>query len=259
MSAKYSPLDWYEAPLYYDLAFADRTSRESDFLEEMMRCYVGRGRRILEPACGSGRLLASLAARGYRVDGFDAAAAMVDFSRRRLARTPSRVWQARMESFATRGRYHLAHCLVSTFKYLLTEAHARAHLEQIASALVSGGIYVLGFHLTDYSQTRCERERWTGAGHGLEVVCNIAGWPPCRRRRRERLRSRLVVRRADAKTERYETSWEFRTYDARQFRRLLASVPTLEHVATYDFDYDASREVVFGDGQLDHVVILRRR
>ena len=68
----------------------------------------------------------------------------------------------------------------------------------------------------------------------------------------------LVVR--DAGVERRtETNWMFRTYDARQLKRLLAAVPAFEHVATHDFCYevDAAREL--NDEQLDNVLILRKR
>ena len=51
----------------------------------------------------------------------------------------------------------------------------------------------------------------------------------------------------------------FRTYDAAQLRRLLRSVPALEHVATYDFNYDPDASRVLDDAQLDTLLILRRR
>jgi hypothetical protein len=56
-----------------------------------------------------------------------------------------------------------------------------------------------------------------------------------------------------------ETSWDFRTYDARQVRRLLKTVPQLEHVATYDFSYRSDRPRRLDDRQLDVILILRRR
>ena len=46
---------------------------------------------------------------------------------------------------------------------------------------------------------------------------------------------------------------------ARQARELLRSVPTLEHVATYDMTYELDSKREFDDNQLDCVLILRRR
>ncbi len=261
MAESYRAIDWYALPRYYDIVFDGRTAREVAFLEGVLaRHGRSRGQRVLEPACGSGRLVAALARRGHRVTGFDASEAMVAYAQRRLTRAGAavRVEVGRMEAFRTRQRFDLIHCLVSSFKYLLTERDAQAHLRCAAQALCPGGVYALGFHLTDYGDRRGDRERHVGARGGIEAVCNITSWPPDRRRRLERLRSRLVVRRGDA-VERYETRWQFRTYSAGQFRALLRKVPELEHVETYDFHYDLDRPVRFGGEQLDQVVILRRR
>ncbi|MCA8979673.1 MAG: class I SAM-dependent methyltransferase [Planctomycetes bacterium] len=219
-----------------------------------------RGRRALEPACGSGRLVDALAARDWKVQGFDLSRPMLDHARARLARSgrSARLFEARMEDFRARGTVDLAHCLVSTFKYLLSEAHARAHLECVARSLAPGGVYVLGFHLSEYEVDKRTRERWVVRDGKTEVVCNIQSWPPDGRTRLERVRSRLRVTEG-GRERRTETYWNFRTYDARQVRRLLRSVPALEHVATYDFTYDLTAPRELDDDQLDLVLVLRKR
>src|SRR5690606_26436205 len=125
-------------------------------------------------------------------------------------------------------KFDMAHCLVSTFKYLLTEADARAHLQCVAAALKPGGIYVLGLHLSDYNDTRKTRERWTGKRGHIHVTCNIQGWPADPRTRLERTRSRLIVEQPGRPILRHETNWHFRTYDAGQARALLRSAPEFE-------------------------------
>ena len=61
------------------------------------------------------------------------------------------------------------------------------------------------------------------------------------------------------RTKRFETHWDFRTYDAAQLRRLLNKVPSLEHVVTYDFTYDLARERELDDEQHDSLLVLRKR
>ena len=59
--AKTTPVraKWYDYPQYYDLAFRSETPMEADFLEGAGRKYcVFPVRRMLEPACGTGRLVA---------------------------------------------------------------------------------------------------------------------------------------------------------------------------------------------------------
>lgn len=254
-------LDWYQAPRYYDLVFDQLTARELRFLEALYERHAPtRRRRVLEPACGSGRLLAPLAARGYRVTGFDLSEAMVAYTQERLRRRRlrGRISVADMASFRAPAEFDLAFNLVSTFKYLLSEAAARRHLERVAEALVPGGVYVLGFHLSDYDDGSPDRERWAGSRGKTRVVCDITSAPPDRRRRREAMRSRLTVTEPAGRFA-FETRWSFRTYDAPQFERLLDSVPALEHIATHDFRYDPDREQLFGGEQLDAIVVLQKR
>lgn len=257
----YATLDWYDTPLYYDIVFDAGTAVEVDFLEEMHRRFVtSQGERVLEPACGSGRLALELARRGWSVTGFDLNPAMIEFARRRLERAglDAHLVDADMVSFRSRGRFDLAHCLVSTFKYLLDESAARAHLRCMARALAPGGIYVLGFHLCDYAGRGRSRERWVERKRGTTVVCNTQVWPPDRRARIEAVRARLIVRKGGREL-RSETRWRFRTYDEREVRRLFRSVPELEHVATYDFGYRADSPRDWPDDQLDCVFVLRKR
>ncbi len=261
--------DWYNSPLYYDIIFDGDTAREADFIEAMLERHGppparGRRRRILEPACGSGRVMAELAARGHHVDGFDLNPHMLGFARRRLREAGYRARFAleAMQSFAIRPDcYDLAHCLVSTFKYLLTEDDARSHLERVAASLRPGGLYLLGLHLTaDYSRPSCQHERWVADRDGIRVVCNTRTWPPDRKSRLEALRNRLTIHdstRSRAHT--LETHWQFRTYNSGQLKRLLRKVPVLECVAAHDFWYAADAPRSFDDSREDILLILRRK
>lgn len=261
MAVTYRELDWYSAPRYYDLVFSSLSEREGEFLSAVHDEYAPRGRRrVLEPACGSGRLLEILAARDFAVSGFDLSGPMVGYAKDRLRKAglSARVRVGDMASFRMRERFEMAHCLVSSFKYLLTEEQATSHLQSVADVLVPGGIYVLGFHLSDYGCKKEESERWVAKKDELSVSCTITSQPPSRRRRSERIRSRLVVREGK-NVDRFETNWTFRTYDEGEVLALLARVPAFEHVATYDMSYDLDREQVFGSEQLDQVLILRKR
>jgi SAM-dependent methyltransferase len=257
---RYEPIDWYEDALYYDIIFDAETPPEADFLEAVGERHVlTRGRRVLEPACGTGRLVVELAERGWNVTGFDISEGSLRFARQRLRErnVKARLRFARMERFSFKERFDLAHCLVSTFKYLPDETSARSHLRCVAGSLKPGGVYVLGLHLTDYEDRATNRERWVAARGGVEVTCNIQGWPADRRHRTERVRSRLAVREIDT-LRHFETEWTFRTYSLRQLRSLLRSVPQFELIATYDFNHDIECPVPLDGEQLDVVLILRR-
>ena len=266
----FTAADWYDLPRYYDLIFDADSAVEASFLVELHARFgavrgVAADRRALEPACGSGRLVTALARHGWRTWGFDLNPHMLHFARQRAAPgAPAPVlWQDSMQSFCSplpAASFSLAHCLVSTFKYLSDEAQARGCLGRVCRALAPGGIFALGLHLSDYDDRRSSRERWFAERKGTQVVCNISSSAACRRRRSEDMRARLLVRQGRRAAWRgCETTWRFRTYSAGQLRRLLASVPRLEHLATYGFAYDLEQPQALDGRRLDCVLVLRRR
>lgn len=258
--------DWYDTPHYYDIVFDEGTQREADFLEGATAQYgTTGGQRLLEPACGSGRLALEMARRGWAVCGFDGNAHMIDYARKRLQRCgglKATLWEDQMQDFTLprglRGGFDMAHCLVSTFKYLLTERDAVACLRGVATALRPGGIFLLGLHLTDYARCGFEHERWVAQRGKTEVVCNTRTWPADSRARLEKLRTRLRITSA-GRTHMQETRWHFRTYDAAQLRALLRKVPELALIACHDFTYDLAAPRVFDDSYADVLLVLRRR
>jgi SAM-dependent methyltransferase len=256
--------DWYDTPLYYDIIFDADTIKEAAFLEGVWERF-GSGKkkgRVLEAACGSGRVMAEMLKRGWKADGFDLSEAMLGHARMRLkGATGWKVWQAEMARFEVpeRRRYQVVHCLVSTFKYLLSEVEAQAALVRMAGVLEPGGLLVLGLHLTDYGRTGCEHERWVEERAGVRVVCNTRTWPADKRTRLERVRARLKVTVTEqGETKEQETNWAFRTYNAAQLKALLRVVPELDRVACYDFHYDLGAERKLDDRYADVIVVLRK-
>jgi len=261
--SKFDVLDWYDTPLYYDIVFSGDDAREGAFLLAALERYGPKLRgapRVLEPACGSGRLVLELARRGCRVAGFDLSAPMLDFARQRLRRSGARaeLFEARLEDFSVAGAFDLAHCLVNTFKYLLDEDAVQAHFACVARALRPGGLYVIGLHLTQYEDRRCNHERWEEARGGVRVVCNIRGWPPARRLRLERVRSRLAVLER-GRERRTQSDWKFRTYDWRELQSSIERSGSFELLDTFDFDYDLTSPRNMPDDFLDVVLVLRKR
>lgn len=258
--------DWYDTPLYYDIVFDADTSKEADFLEAVAIKHGDSGftseLNILEPACGSGRLVAELATRGHDISGFDLNKNMLEHAQERLRKKKlsAKLWCDRLEKFQVpeRRRFDLAHCLVSTFKYVSDDAGAVSHLRLVATSLRKGGLYVMGLHLTDYARDGAEHERWSGSRGGVQVVCNTHTWPPDRKSRTEALRTRLRITRR-SKTWTQETRWNFRTYDAAQLKRLVRSAPEFEHLACYDFTYDVNEPRKFDDSYADIILVLRKK
>lgn len=286
----YEPFDWYETPVYYDIIYDVDTKKDATFLEQ---CYAKHARceekpaasatadavganplNILEPACGTGRLMAELATRGHRVAGVDLSKGMLDFAQKRFKNkgVKGKVVQAPMQNFDvhkaakptsgfTSGGFDLAHILVSSFKYLQTEQDAADCLNAIADHLRIGGVFVLGLHLTDPDDDNRYLERWRAKRGNLDVICTVRTNPPNHRQRTEDLRSRIVVRDLNPpkrEPKRYESNWTFRTYSDQQLRSLLRKAPRFKHLATYDFHHDINIQSSLDGDDLGVVLVLRR-
>lgn len=253
--------DWYDSPRYYDLVFAGGTQKEADFLVDIHRTFgTSGGREVLETACGSGRLMEAMAERGFEVTGFDLNPHMCAFATQRMQKlgVSSNVENKDMARFSYSKKFDLAHCLVSTFKYLKTESDALSHLECVAKSLKIGAIYVLGLHLTDYKKFGAVQEVWFGQQEHTRVICNIRTSQANCRLRTENMRSRLSVYRG-RRRQQLETRWTFRTYSVSELRELLDKVSLFEHIATYDFKYDIQHPICFETCRYDCVLVLKRK
>lgn len=253
--------DWYDYPQYYDLAFADETPREVAFLSAAWERYArGPVRRVLEPGCGSGRLIVALAARGYQPLGFDTNARSLDYLRRKLRRRGlrARVFAADMTDFELARPVDAACSTFNTFRHLTSEAAALGHLRAMARALRPGGVFILGLHLLPLDVEESCVERWTARRGQMRVTFTLRVVAFDRRRRQERLRVSLCAARPGG-TLRLRTEFDFRLYTPAQFRRLLGQVPELELCDVFDFDYALDEPVEFDDWLTDAVFVLRRR
>jgi SAM-dependent methyltransferase len=253
--------NWFDYPQYYDIAFQAYTRQEADFIEAACRKYCPfAARRFLEPACGSGRLITELAARGYQMTGFDLSQPALSYLRRRLARRllHAETFEAEMSNFRLARPVDAAYCTVNTFRHLLTEQAARGHLECVAGSLCPGGIYLLGLHLLPLDAEPEDDARWTEWRGETKVTVTLRMLRIDLRRRIENLRVCLLVRRG-SKELRLRHEFQLRTYTARQFRRLLGSVSSLELCNIYYSRYDIRRQPDLNDEIAYGVVVLRRR
>ena len=260
---KASPIrtSWYDYPQYYDLAFRSETPLEAEFIVAALAKYCPfAARRLLEPACGTGRLLTEMAARGYRMTGLDLSAPSLDYLRRRLVRRRLRatVFRADMADFRLARPMDAAYCTLDGFRHLLDERAARRHLECVAESLRPGGIYILGFHLLPPDAAEECIERWTERHGRTRVTVTLRVLATDRRRRVETIRISLLAR-SDTKTVRVRDEFGLRMYTAAQFRKLLGTVPTLELCDVYDFWYEIDHPLKLTNELSDAVFILRRR
>jgi cyclopropane fatty-acyl-phospholipid synthase-like methyltransferase len=135
-----------EAELY-DIAFGWDLSAEADWLAGRLGPDC---RRVLEPGCGSGRMLEALAERGLEIVGIDLSEQMVAYAQARLGGA-GEVIRADMTDFDLGRRFGGAVSPVSTVG-VLSAAGFESHLEVMARHLEPGARYLV--------QQGIDAERW---------------------------------------------------------------------------------------------------
>ena len=123
--------------IYHWKDYAGETERIVELLDGL---GVPRGGRVLEAAIGTGGHAVHLRSH-YQIDGFDAAAGVVDVARRKLP--GARLWRADMRSFAIDEPYDALLSLFSSIGYLLSEADLQSAASAMAAAVRPGGALIV--------------------------------------------------------------------------------------------------------------------
>lgn len=253
---------WYDYPEYYDLGFEEDTPKEIEFLLKAFERF-GKGpvRRIIEPACGTGRLVFRLAQLGYDVAGFDLNENALNFLRKKLAKAKLKadVYNANMVDFSVDKPYDVALNTFNTIRHLLTEEDAEKHVRAVANSLRPGGLFFLGLHVMppDADDHCIERWRATKGKTRVSYTLRVVQW--LRKERMERLRVSMLIRKGEQPPLRVKTEMTLRSYNLPQLRKLLAKVPEFELCQSYDFWYEIDEPVKLSSESSDTLLVLRKK
>ncbi len=146
----------YDFPVYYDLIFGADWAAEYRFLESVFQKHIDPAKpskkkssaggvakpfRLLEPACGTGRLVYRMAKAGYECDGLDLNEKAVDYCNQRLAKNGMResAWVADMTHFTVDRPYDAAFNTINSFRHLASEQAALDHFSCLGKAIRKGG------------------------------------------------------------------------------------------------------------------------
>lgn len=263
-STKKSPKkhDWYDFPQYFDLGFQDETEKEVKFLlQAFERFGSGKMERILEPGCGSGRLVVRLAEMGYDVAGFDLSDSMLEFLNKRLKkkRLKATTYKQDMAHFEVDRPYDVVLNTFNTFRHLMTEEDALGHLQSVAAALRPGGLFFFGLHMMPHDADDFCIERWQAKTGKTSVfyTLRVVEWD--RRKRHETLRVSMLIRKPNQEPIRVRSELNLRTYRLPQLLDLLKKVPELELVESYDFWYEIDEPIKLSRDSSDTLMVFRKR
>jgi SAM-dependent methyltransferase len=135
---------------YYDLFYYPRTDDHNFYLDIWQT--LGNAIKVLEVACGSGRLLVPMARAGMHITGIDISAQMLDICHNHLANeSPETQARARLvegdalnlaEVFGAE-KFDLIILGFNTFQHFLSEAEQLACLRSIHHQLADNGQFII--------------------------------------------------------------------------------------------------------------------
>ena len=252
--------DLYDHPKYYDLVFGSDWKAEYDFLIACFEKYRPDDvNTLFEPACGTGRLLIKLAKAGYEVSGNDLNAKAVAFCNARLKRHgfPESAVVGDMADFSIADPVDACFNMINSFRHLPTQAQADSHFRCVADALKTGGLYILGLHLTPEDDDWEGEETWHARRGQLSIISDMRTTAFDRAARMETLGMTFDVR---TPTRRFlmRDEMKYRTYTRREMTELLDAGP-FEALETYDFCYEIDDPIIVDAETEDVVYVLRKR
>jgi len=252
--------NWYDLPTYYDVSFSYDMSDELSFLKKVFKKYCNSSKpKLLEPACGTGRLIIPLTFEGFDCSGFDLNKNAISYLENKLKRRNiyANIYYDDMVNFKIHHKYDGIYCTVDTFRHLLNENDAKKHLISIKNALKKNGIYVLGLHLLSKKKKVDKVVRWTARRGRLTVKTIMTMIKLDKAKRKETLEVNLRIN-TNNHNNSFTSVYQLRTYTLFQLREILKNVPELEIINAYNEYYDLLNPITLNSG-VDYAVILLRK
>ena len=213
----------------YDIAFDWDISEEVEWLLTRLGTEC---RTVLEPGCGSGRMLEALAQHGLEVTGIDLSAEMLVLARGRLAGRGA-VVLADMTDFDLGKTFDGAVCPINTLLHLSPDGLAR-HLACMDRHLARGARYLVQVGLVEPEQWEpFAGSHWEAARGGIELKIDWVDEQLDVARGVSRQRSRIEVVAGDRAGEVLEEVHEMTAWTPATWGDAIAASPFSE-AATYD-------------------------
>ncbi len=229
----------------YDIAFDWDVEEEVDWLLERL----GPGcRSVLEPGCGTGRMLVAFARRGSEVFGFDLSESALAIARRRTAPFAelATVAVADMAEFVLGRTFGGAICPINTLGHL-SPAQLATHLECMARHLEPGARYLVQFGLVDPdSHEPFAGSHWEASRGETKLRIDWVDEELDAERGQSLQRSRIEVLEGPRAGEVLEELHEMTVWTPATWAEMVAASPLVQ-LATYDASRRGDRPRVGAD------------
>lgn len=171
---------FYSLAKYYDIAFGWNPQKEVDFLDWSLNKFSGRRvKKVLDLACGPGRVSLELAKRGYEVTALDSSPEMIALFNKRAKeqKLPAKAFVGDMANFKFDKKFDAIICLMGSFSYLNSKEKRINHFRSINKNLKEEGIYILDELIYKTKNRAINRtQEWIEERDNIKVkvFCNLA-------------------------------------------------------------------------------------
>jgi SAM-dependent methyltransferase len=233
----------------YDLAFDWDVSEEVAWMHS---CLGDECRSVLEPGCGSGRILEALARRGLEAVGVDRSPQMIELARKRLhGLDNAAVVLAEITDFSLNRLFDGAVCPINTLLHLSPTDLAH-HLDAMATHLPQGARYLvqLALYGPKVQKAELEASNWEIARGDTALRINWSTEDVDPSRARLRQRSGIEIASGPRAGDVLEETHEMTAWTPARWQAALDRSP-FRWTAVYDGDRDDRPTVPRGSiGQL---------
>jgi SAM-dependent methyltransferase len=263
--------DYYSDPCYYDLIFSDSTADEAKLLILLFNLYIAPCVHtdkavLLEPACGSGRIMHYLLSNNFPVNfiaGFDREelslrAAHNKFQRNNISKEKYFLFKDDLSGYTMPStsidRYDIIYLFTSTLQHVEDTEKLFKHFFNSFSYLNKYGCYVFTIELCDYSIKEARTTHIHASDDNINLAATTTIFPPHATNHTETIRVRIKAE-SEGKCEHLQTQFDLRSYSARELFELLFDVLHSQVAVQYGMKHLVS----YNYANLQHIVEEKER
>ena len=250
----------YNHPEIYDIAFSWDLTEEIRFFNRVFETQVPFSvKRVLEPACGTGRMLRALAGGGFKVTGYDDNPFMVRYAEDSIAAhgKNSRVMLAEMASAEIPGEFDAAVNSINSIGDLHSDEEIVSHFRTTGSSLREDGVYVLHLNFAHKGELP-DGNFWTLERGGIRVSTS---WRILNEDSETKLSHQVCTFDVEqnGKIDRFEERHTLRLWLFSDLEKLTQQSEEFEVSAVYGEDFEALEDDEQLTGELGNVYVILRK
>lgn len=139
---------FYKLPEYYDIAFSYDIGHESNIIRNIFKKHAPFDiKKILEPACGTGRFLTAFPKYGIKITGYDLSESFVEYADNKIKNAGMSDFAeaviGNMKNIRFDKKYDSAFNSINSLGYLLKDEDIISHFRNTADSINTGGVYVI--------------------------------------------------------------------------------------------------------------------